>query len=974
MSIRINKGKFKINAKAKAVLTFIPPTPTPTATPTTTPTATVGTSPTPTASLTASPTLTQTPTVTPTPSITASQTVTPTNTASQTQTPTPSITASQTVTPSNTATQTQTPTPSITASQTVTPSITVTGTQTPTPSITASQTPTQGSTPTPTITQTQTPTPSITASQTATPSNTATQTQTPTPSITASQTVTPSNTTTQTQTPTPSITASQTVTPSNTVTQTQTPTPSITASQTVTPSNTVTQTQTPTPSITASQTVTPSNTVTQTQTPTPSITASQTVTPSNTTTKTQTPTPSITASQTQTPTNTVTKTQTPTPSITASQTQTPSNTATQTQTPTQTSTLTPTPSNTPLLSCATCSGTGWQPYSATQCVRISTGPATPPAYTVSLVSISYTEYSDFGTRFYDTGFAYNGTGNILQTNTTTDVWRNPSTSVGPLNRSGKSGSTIQNFVWYGFSACLNGITTSKTYYVGIGADNEYRLVLDGQEILNTYTPTTSGNTSSFRYWNVYPVQMDAGNHTLELYGMNDPGAGLNPHGFGMEIYDNTLSQLTAATSVNNLNIIWSSSGRTTAEIVQNNSGYYISSGYTCNYPAVYSVCSGNCVTYEYCYAPGITPTPTHSATPTPTPPVTPTQTQTPTQTSTQTPTQTSTHTPTGTPTPTPFATFVASYSPTSQDGVCYQTGSVPVDTWTIINSRTVGSNFCDASIQVRSSWLDTYGSSYSFVWLKLNGTETVRQFQILLNGGGGYFYAIPYTSCSTCPTQTATPTQTPTPTSTPTPTPLPTYYVASMCGVGTEYVVTGDITPSINGVYKIYDPTCFGGFDGNTCWEVVRTQAGGNLDCSSVVFGTNYGSCSSCVPVTPTPTPTSPSVTDVYFFLCGSNSADGSGQIHVTARARNSTNTYDIVLDTNVEVFFQWTGDLSNIITGGITIYSGNACNEGYFGGAQIGEYVSIFDFNGSPSPTSSITQNYHNQSADTDNFCIQGC
>ena len=166
MSIRINKGKFKLNAIAKAVLTFIPPTPTPTATPTTTPTATVGTSPTPTPSLTASPTLTQTPTVTPTPSITASQTVTPTNTATQTQTPTPSITASQTQTPTNTATQTQTPTPSITASQTQTPTNTATQTQTPTPSITASQTPTQGSTPTPTptITQTISPTPNLNSS------------------------------------------------------------------------------------------------------------------------------------------------------------------------------------------------------------------------------------------------------------------------------------------------------------------------------------------------------------------------------------------------------------------------------------------------------------------------------------------------------------------------------------------------------------------------------------------------------------------------------------------------------------------------------------------------------------------------------------------------------------------------------------------------------------------------------------------
>ena len=88
MSIRINKGKFKINAAVKAVLTFIPPTPTPTTTPTTTPTATVGTSPTPTPLVTSTPTITQTPTITPTPSITASQTQTPTNTQTQTLTPT----------------------------------------------------------------------------------------------------------------------------------------------------------------------------------------------------------------------------------------------------------------------------------------------------------------------------------------------------------------------------------------------------------------------------------------------------------------------------------------------------------------------------------------------------------------------------------------------------------------------------------------------------------------------------------------------------------------------------------------------------------------------------------------------------------------------------------------------------------------------------------------------------------------------
>jgi hypothetical protein len=654
-----------------------------------------------------------------------------------TQTPTPSITASQT------QTQTQTPTPSITASQT----------QTPTPSITASQTQTQTQTPTPSITasQTQTPTPSITASQTQT------QTQTPTPSITASQT----------QTPTPSITASQTQT------QTQTPTPSITASQTQTPtpsitaSQTQTQTQTPTPSTTTTLTATP------TQTPTPSITATptQTPTPSTTTTltatPTQTPTPSITATRTQTPTPsttttlTATPTQTPTPSITATRTQTPTPsttttlTATPTQTPTNTATFTPTPTNTPLLSCASCSGTGWEPYSSTQCVRITTGPATAPAFTVSLVSAAFPDYTDFGTRFYDTGFNYDGTGTILQTNTTNVVWRKtPGLLDGPLNRSGKSGSTIQNFIWYGFSACLTGITTSQTYYVGIGADNEYRLVLDGQEILNTYTPTTSGNTNNFRYWHVYPVQLDAGNHSLELYGMNDPGAGLNPHSFGMEIYNNTLSQLTAATSVNSLNIIWSSSGRTTAEIVQNNAGYYLSSGYTCNYPAVYSVCSGNCVTYEYCYAPGITPTPTRSATPTPTASVTPTKT------STGTPTQT----PTQTPTPSPvYFSDITSDPKASGSEACTSIFFNP--------DPTVGnqSTFCSSTTLTNPSYgafaTGTYYISYGGYYVQVyitNGNNT----------------ASVTSSCTVCPTPTSTPTNTPTQTNTPsntsTQTPTPT--------------------------------------------------------------------------------------------------------------------------------------------------------------------------------------------------------
>ena len=310
-----------------------------------------------------------------------------------------------------------------------------------------------------------------------------------------------------------------------------------------------------------------------------------------------------------------------------------------------------------------------------------------------------------------------------------------------MNRSAiwYTADTLQN-TWIGFSTCLSAstINATKTYYVGVGADNEFRLVLDGQVIIDT-TYGSMPESDKFKYWNVYPVIIPAGNHTLELYGL-DFGV---VAGFGMEIYDNTLAQLTAATSTSNLNIIWSSSGYTTAEIVQDTSGYYLSSGYTCTYPAVYSVCSGGCIDYVYCDAPGITPTPTH----------------------------------------------------------------------------------------------------------------------------------------------TATATQTPTPTLTPTPT---------------------------------------------------------------------------------------QSKTEVYFNMCASSSADGNGDIQVTVRAVDVSGT-SINVDTNVIISFSWEGDLFSVITGTVTISSGSDCNSGTFGGADIGENISIFDFNNPPSPASSATQNYNNDTAES-GTCILGC
>ena len=92
--------------------------------------------------------------------------------------------------------------------------------------------------------------------------------------------------------------------------------------------------------------------------------------------------------------------------------------------------------------------------------------------------------------------------------------------------------------------------------------------------------------------------------------------------------------------------------------------------------------------------------------------------------------------------------------------------------------------------------------------------------------------------------------------------------------------------------------------------------------------------------------------------------ADGSGTINVFAYA-NTGLTY---VDTNVQVYFQWTGDLYNDIYGSVIIYNGYNCGSGNFGGAYIGENTSMFGLL-TITPESSGTQTYVNGSANTNTY-----
>ena len=262
-----------------------------------------------------------------------------------------------------------------------------------------------------------------------------------------------------------------------------------------------------------------------------------------------------------------------------------------------------------LYNCSACEGSGWSGYNETQCYRITTSAATAPVNPLNVLDTGFAGYSQDGSYFYQylppltadtTEFFGVPTFTIVNGN---DAWDNTDFSVtgGPLNRVAgwaSLGSSAPPFdVWLGFSACLSGFTEEKTYWVGIGGDNYFRLKLDGETIIET----PSGVLACFERWNVYPVVIGAGNHTLELFGLNTSGYA----GFGCEIYDADLSTLTGLTSYSQVQpyIKFTSSGQTLYTVVQTEDNVYTNSGYTCSSGYTYSICDNACVKYEYCDKP-----------------------------------------------------------------------------------------------------------------------------------------------------------------------------------------------------------------------------------------------------------------------------------------------------------------------------------------------------------------------------------
>ena len=596
------------------------------------------------------PTMTPTQTSTPTKTITPTPTQTPTNTKTPTQTPSISPTNTQTPTITPTLTQTRTPTPSpltnpVSFSACCEPFqlFTIDG---------LPGTPGAGSVyyvsvpsgfngcasvipfvnglttypPTGVVLQGETNCGTCTTlNPCSAVSNTPTATQTPTPTKTPTNTKTPTQTPTNTKTPTK--------TPTETPTETPTPTPTPTNTKTPTPTPTVTLTPT---CYCMSYSLTPAGvggyiiiTYTECCVELPQE-VTETITYPNTTVIYTSTTPVVEDNNNYdvTPEGPVTPNPGPSPNPTSQPTSTPAPTKTPAPTPSYSSV----PSNLPSIYnsinrlnecdvaisypltvkctvtscenqlCAGCDSTyEWTPLDdgTNRCITTITETATPPTSPYTLYQKTNNAYSEYGSRIFVDGYNPDGTGPnplLLQNSpflgimNTCALWTNDSGSEGflPIRQ------------WLGFSYCIN-LSETKTYYIGMGADNDIQFRVDGETKINTYlvNPSGGGSQDTFKWWNVYPIEISAGQHIIEVLGLNRG----NIAGFGCKIYDPpSLAVFTAMTTTTELDSVTVFDSKiyynNIADVIIDTDGTYTSAGYSC--PDGFTYCSGQCSKNIYC--------------------------------------------------------------------------------------------------------------------------------------------------------------------------------------------------------------------------------------------------------------------------------------------------------------------------------------------------------------------------------------
>jgi hypothetical protein len=253
------------------------------------------------------------------------------------------------------------------------------------------------------------------------------------------------------------------------------------------------------------------------------------------------------------------------------------------------------------------------------CYKVVTTNPTLNTYDTPAAGDDNANYGQWGIRIYNLN-DFNGTGNsisgtygfegntaLYDGSSTTSVETFWSTRMNDNNVWVSGNPTYMGMVSFCTTITL---TETKTYYIGIAGDNDVTIKINGTTIVDQ---ADNSPQSNFKFWHVYPYQLNAGDNIIELENYNRSSVG----SFSAEIYNNTLTELSNATSTSMITRVFS-----TGDYLPGGSkaGQGFCSNYSC--PTGYLLNTSNpnnylCVKNEYvdCGAIIPTPTPTPSSTP-----------------------------------------------------------------------------------------------------------------------------------------------------------------------------------------------------------------------------------------------------------------------------------------------------------------------------------------------------------------------
>ncbi len=210
----------------------------------------------------------------------------------------------------------------------------------------------------------------------------------------------------------------------------------------------------------------------------------------------------------------------------------------------------------------------------TFCEKTDTIAATVTSSGFCLAATGFGVYSQYGSRIYKPGFTAAtlflapGTVNtyIEYNMSISPQWANTTNSIvqGPMNRravwidSDCDGNkdSLSSGVQTTIAFMYDNTGPAKTIYIGIAADNKFKLVVNGNIIVDTTTVDPTGvNDMEFKMWHIIPVTMVNG---LNYFNAVATGDGTINDAMAMCGYNNTSLQIKNATTDSALTIIFDS--------------------------------------------------------------------------------------------------------------------------------------------------------------------------------------------------------------------------------------------------------------------------------------------------------------------------------------------------------------------------------------------------------------------------------